>query len=161
MSKPKKKKGAPKGSRPPANSGCGVDTSVAEKKRVHDAMMVAEEQLAQSVRAQAAEYVTDAVDTLGSFAKGDDVNGIEPAAPTVASAAKTIIEFAGGRPETRDPKTSDPSQQVHIYIQRFGEENDVIEAVNEAAAVAQSVVEKGFSRTYEVPDAPTDQGESS
>lgn len=143
----------------------GREMQAREDKRAVGALAQAEELMAESVRRQAAAFVPDAVSTLGAFAMGHDVNGVEPAAPTVAKAARDIIEFAGGRPETRDPRTTDPSQQVQIFIQKFGDD-DYIE-VNpsfDAEDPASKLVEAetmANSVSIEVEYAEDDSGEAS
>lgn len=143
------------------SGGRGIDTSGAEVARVESALEKAEEFLSESVRKKAATYVQDAVDALGSFARGESVNGVEPKDNTVRASARDIIEFAGGRPETRDPKTSDPSQQVHIYIQRFSDGKLVeadgtpididAERVDDPLAMAEAAA-KSVGKTYSLPE---------
>ena len=137
----------------------GTDVSEKTAERAVNAIAKAEAYLAESVRKKAAGFVQDAVDTLGAFARGEEVNGVQPKDNTVRASARDIIEFAGGRPETRDPTTSDPSQQVHIYIQRFSDGKVVqaamgggeiidVEAKNDPLAEAEKA-SSSVSKSYE------------
>ena len=144
-----------------------------------------ERRLSESIQLAASEYVPEAVKTLGEFAKGEPVNKIEPSAPVVRQSARDIIEFAGGRPETRAPEVAAGNNEVNIYVMRFGEEKAIpLEAALEAEVVnnplaaaehlkrkAQETIDvrdhqpskrqKSISRTYEVDDnAPNDEGEA-
>ena len=132
-----------------------------------DAIAEAEAALSESVRRQAAAFVPDAIESLGTFARGGAVNGIDPSASVVAKTARDIIEFAGGRPETRDPNTTDPSQQVHIYIQDFGtkeyrELNASIDREDQSSKLleAEEMVANDVSDVFEVEYAETDPGEA-
>ena len=88
--------------------------------KADDALVKAEEIRERSIQDQAMELVPDAMKTLGKFAKGKKVSGVTPTANVVRSAARDILEMAGGRPETRDPRIGGGEGNVNIFIQQFG-----------------------------------------
>lgn len=124
------------------------------------ALVEAEVILDRSIQMQALELAPDAIETLGKFAKGEDVNKVTPNAQVVRSSARDIIEFAGGRPETRDPRIGGGDQNLTIVIQKFGdgttrrvdvgvptemEEQDPMTIAEDAL--------KSISKAFEIPDA--------
>lgn len=117
----------------------------------------AEQALTESIRLQASKHIPDAIETLAALAKGECIGDIDKlTSSTVRSAARDILELSGGRPETRDPRTSDPSQQVHIYIQKFGgPEPEFIPVVNEyvEGPAEEPMVSESIAQEYEVDDA--------
>lgn len=158
----KKKLGAGKAGRPPGQEltgAAGTSTAAVDIRRDMQAMAKAEEIMEASVRAQANEYVPGAIDTLGSFSTGQSVNGIDPKDTTVRQSARDVIEFAFGRPETREPSHTDSSQQIHIYIQRFGDgqlikavDGSVIDVDTSNPFESAERLVNDISRTYEVAD---------
>lgn len=132
----------------------------------NDAVELAEEIHERSIQQQAMDYVPNAMKTLGKFAKGNEVNKVKPSAGVVRAAARDIVEFAGGRPETRDPRIGAGTQNLTFIIQRFAdgsthklEAHATIETeLLDPIAVAERALE-GIHKTFEVPDAPTDRRE--
>ena len=119
----------------------------------------AEEIEQKSIQDQALEHVDGAMGSLAKFSKGHQVGGVKPSAATIYNASKSIIEFAGGKPETREPVMTE-SKGVQIFIQQFGSgESRSIEAVapidvdphspNAALATAEHVVNT-VTKAYEV-----------
>jgi len=117
----------------------------------------AEDIQAKSIQSQAEKLVPEAIDTLGKLMKGKSVGAAKPNATVVRSAARDIIEFAGGRPETRDPHAGDAGA-LQIVIQQFGPEvaqrilvtNDIpgVKRMEKPREINPSVSEE-----FEVPDA--------
>lgn len=137
-------------------TGAGIE-------REKDLLAEAERQVELSIQEQAAEHVDSAIGSLAKFAKGRQVGKVKPSASTVYNAAKSIIEFAGGRPETRDPRTGDVGGGVQIYIQQFGSGTatqleamqpiDVTDMSRPDALLAQAEHKvETVSKTYEVKD---------
>lgn len=138
--------------------------------KAEEALVKAEEIRQKSIQDHAMEMVPDAMKTLGKFARGQKVRGISPTASVTRQSARDIIEFAGGRPETRDPRIGDSGQQVNIFIQQFG--SDEARRMAEAGLVKEiplppapgtpdaTLLEAEVARTptitrkFEVPDAP-------
>ncbi len=140
-------------------------TKTNELARSTNILERAEELASQTIREQAFEHVSDAVKTLGKYSRGKRVsrNTPLPAPNVIRQAAKDILELAGGRPETRDPRIGDPNEQVRIYVMQFGgsgqpTEIDVGKAV-QVDALRQAEVEqamdltRGVHTVYDVEEA--------
>ena len=141
-----------------------------------DELAKAEESYERSIRQEAMAHVPAAMKTLAKFSSGKAVGRgkkkIEPTAAVVRSSARDIIEFAGGRPETRDPRVGDPGLNLTIVINRFGDgskreydvtpHGDSIPAASTAAEHLEELERRtGFSpKTFEIPDeAVVDAGQ--
>lgn len=98
------------------------DPKEIRRAKQDEALAVAEEIHAKSIQDQALEYVPDAMQTLGSFARGQKVGEVKPNASVTRASARDIIEFAGGRPETRDPRVGSDGGGVQIVINQYGSE---------------------------------------
>jgi hypothetical protein len=142
----------------------------AELELIHgeEGLAVAEEQFERSIRNRAAEFAPHAVDTLGAFAQGKKVNESIPSAAVIRQSARDIIEFAGGRPETRDPRIGGVDfGGVNIYITQFGDGKPVekiVKGVNIDIDPANlpdrtSKPNKSITRTYEVQADPEPEGD--
>ena len=115
--------------------------------KADDARVKAEEIRERSIQDQAMELVPDAMKTLGKFAKGKKVSGVTPTANVVRSATRDILEMAGGRPETRDPRIGGGEGNVNIFIQQFGSDE------------ARRLAEGGIVRDITPPIPPADRVE--
>lgn len=130
---------------------------MSEEKK--DALAKAEEIQERSIQVMALEYVPDAISTLGKFARGKKVGAITPTAGVVQKSARDIIEFAGGRPETRDPRVGEAGA-VQVVIQQFGPEvaqkilaGEIIgQKKFMKAAVTIDIEGSKVGKDYEVPD---------
>jgi hypothetical protein len=144
-----------------------------QQGRATDAITEAEELLAKSIREQAAEFVPDAVSSLGAYAKGETVGKTEPTASVVRQSARDIIEFAGGRPETRDPRAGGSDGSVNIFITKYGGGDDDPITIDGIAAFSKELAAQSkadaapngshdhrVTRSYEVHDAQDDPGEA-
>ena len=98
------------------------DPKEIRRAKQDEALAVAEEIQKRSIQDQALAYVPDAMRTLGSFARGEAVGEVTPNASVARSSARDIIEFAGGRPETRDPRVGADGGGVQIVINQYGSE---------------------------------------
>lgn len=129
----------------------------------NSALEKAEEIQERAIQAQALEHVPKAIEALGKFSRGEKVGKVVPNSHVVRSSARDIIEFAGGRPETRDPRIGDGARQLTIVIARFGDgstrtidtsfQADVTPE-NDPIAIAEDAL-RSVSKAFEVPDAET------
>ena len=126
------------------------------------ALAEAEELLDRSIREQATRYVPDAIETLGKYTQGQQVGEAAPTASVVRQSARDIIEFAGGRPETRSPNASSEVGGVNIFITKYGSDDAPVHISTNGRDVvmeAELVGNKTVARKYEVPDAKPDKAE--
>lgn len=129
------------------------------------AIAKAEQIQEQTIQQQAGEFVPKALKTLGKFSQGLQVNKIKPTAQVVAKSARDIVEIAGGRPETRDPRIGDGSQNLTIVLQRFTD--GTTKKIDRSAVIdidaqpispieAAEQLVSSVTRTFEVEDGPDD-----
>ena len=134
--------------------------------KADDALVKAEDIREQSIQDQAMALVPDAMKTLGQFAKGRKVAGIKPTASVTRASARDILEMAGGRPETRDPRIGGGEGNVQIFIQQFGSEEarrlaegGIVRDVSQAMAgtpdetlLEAEIRSHPVARTFTIPD---------
>lgn len=141
---------------------------IESEMRALESARKAEEAMSESIRLQLVAHVPAAIESLAALSRGETVGVVkEVSASTVRSASRDILEMAGGRPETRDPRVSDPSTQVHIYVQKHGPGGgyqriaDVSGPVDAMAELAHGLVggpplrkPESVVHEYEIPEDP-------
>ena len=144
--------------------------SESELQKAANTLKRAEEMAAQSIREQAFDHVPSAMKTLGKYSKGlrASKNTPAPAPNVIRAAAKDIIELAGGRPETRDPRIGDPNEQVRIYVMQFGgagQPTEIefgktvqVDALRQAEVEQAMDLTRGVHTVYEVDDEESGPG---
>jgi len=141
------------------------DLSTKALRAGSDILAEADRQLEDSIQDLALGHAPDAIDTLAKFSKGQKVGGVEPTAHVVRSSARDIVEFAGGRPETRDPRVADGSQHLTIVLERKSDgelrrfehasEGDFKEIIDGAEKLIEAVLpRKSVKKTFDMPDIP-------
>jgi hypothetical protein len=119
-----------------------------------DILAKAEEIEQKSIQETAMEMVPDAMETLKRLMKGRAIGQAKPNASVVRSAARDVIEFAGGRPETRDPVKGDVNG-MQIYIQQFGPEvteKVLVHILGNKKEPAPKAIDVAFSEEFDVED---------
>lgn len=138
-------------------------------KLANSAMAEAEAIQERTIQDQALGYVPKALKTLGKFAAGQQVNKVKPSPQVMRAAARDIVEFAGGRPETRDPRIGSDGASLTIQIMQFGsgEPATILSGGREVPLLrGDAFTEAEHARTsvaesFEVPDAARHPDEDS
>lgn len=129
-----------------------------------DVIAAAEKIQLRSIQDMALDFAPAAIETLGKFARGKGVGGVKPTAQVTRAAARDIVEFAGGRPETRDPRIGDGSQNLTIILERKSDGTirkliqpieDAVEATfREAESLVEAVIpRKSIRRKFLMPES--------